>query len=340
MPPFPGAITKIFSSKRSPFTNGRLFPLIAYRDGIPAGRIAAVINHSHNSYHQDSTGFFGFFDFIDDPAVSQKLFTEATAILKAHHLTTIRGPYSPTINDECGLLTDGFDSSPLVMMAYNSPYYLNHYEQLGLKSARKLFAFTLSADAQAPERVEKIVARVKRSTGIRVRNVDLKRLNDELKIIHDLFNRTLVGNWGFVPITLHELTVAADDLKAIIDPSLVFIAERDGIPIAFSLTLPDVNELMLRCKNVHGIWRILKFVWLLKTRTPKKARLALLGVHPEHRNSGIASLFYWETLVTGRKKYLSGELSWIDESNKDITRAIELMGGRRYKTYQIFEAPL
>lgn len=304
------------------------------------GRIAAIINRNHNLHYDDSLGFFGFFDFVDEFDVSRHLWEKAALILRKRGCSAIRGPYNPSINDECGLLIDGFNSPPMVMMPYNSSYYANHYERLGLVMARHLYAYTISAEQQVPERILRIAARVKKSTGINVRNIQMRRLPEELKTILQLYNRTLSRNWGFVPLSFEELTAAAQDLKAIIDPSMVFIAERNGVPMGFSLCLPDINELMLECRNVQGIFRAMKFLWLLKTRRPTRARLAVLGVDPEYRNSGLASLFYSETLLRGKNKSIWGELSWIEESNKEIIRAIEIMGGKRYKTYCIWEAAL
>lgn len=304
------------------------------------GRIAAVVNHSHNQFHHDKVGFFGFFDCAEDKEAAAALFREASKILKAKGCESLRGPYNPTVNDECGCLVEGFERAPFVMMPYNPPYYGDLYESSGLKQVRDLFAFYISAETQAPERIEKIVNRVKRSTGVTVRNLEMKRLSEELKIIQRLYNETLDRNWGFVPITLEDLEFAASDLKAIVDPSMVMIAEKDGQAVGFSMTIPNINELMWKAKTSKGIMRILKFVWYLKMKHPKEARLAILGVAPEYRNKGIAALFYYETLIRGKKKYIGGELSWVEETNEDIIKAIQVMGGQKYKTYRIFEAPL
>ncbi len=304
------------------------------------GRIAAIVNTAHNEHYGDKVGFFGFFDFIDDCAVAQALLTQARETLLECGMDGVRGPFNPTINDECGLLTDGFDSNPMVLMPYNPPYYVDCYRQIGLQKARELYAFDISADTTAPERIRKIAERVKRSTGIQIRNIDMRRLPEELKTIQLLYNRTLCRNWGFVPISMDELNAAAEDLKQIVDPQLVLIGERQGVPMGFSMTIPDINELMLRASRSRGIFRVLKFIWLLKTVQPKRARLTALGVDPEYRNSGLASLFYWETLQRSQGKFVGGELSWVEESNKEIIRAIEVMGGTRSKTYQVFENSL
>ena len=338
MPPFPGSITKIFKSDSPYQKHGALLPFVAYRKGEPVGRIAAVVNRAHNDYYKDKTGFFGFFDSVDDKEVANALFDAARKALREYGLETVRGPYNPTVNDECGLLVEGFDSAPMVMMPYNPSYYLPLYESLGLKGVRDLYAFYLSADTEAPQRIMKIVERVKRTTGLKLRHIDLKHLDDELKIIHRLYNQTLDRNWGFVPITLEDLRFAAGDLKAIIDPEMVLIAEKDGVPAGFSMCIPNVNEIMAKTRGNSAVVRVLKFLWHLKTRHPKEARLAVLGVAPEFRGKGVAALFYAETLLTGRRKYIGGEMSWVEESNDEIIKGITLMGGQKYKSYRIFEA--
>jgi len=337
VPPFPGSISKIFHPESPYQRGGELLPLLAMRDGRPVGRIAAVVNRAHTDYYGDRTGFFGFFDCVDDQGVASALFEAARGELRKRGLDTVRGPYNPTVNDECGLLVDGFDRPPFVMMPYNPPYYERLYEGLGLRKARDLYAFYLSSATVLPERIMKIVARVKRSTGLSLRPVDLKRLDDELVVIHRLYNATLDRNWGFVPITLDDLRYAADDLRAILDPELVMIAEKDGVPVGFSLCIPNINETMGKLRSVPRILRIPLFLWHWKTSPPKEARLAALGVAPEFRGRGVAALFYAETLLRGRKAYQGGELSWVEETNEEIMHGIEVMGGTRYKTYRIYE---
>ena len=205
MPPFPGSIVKLFKPGAPFLKRGKLFPLIAFKDGQPVGRIAAIVNEAHNRYYQDKVGFFGFFDFVDDPEVAQALISEASAILRKEGLTALRGPYSPSSNDECGLLVEGFDLPPMIMMPYNPPYYETVYQQLGLSRVRDLHAYYLRSDIGIPEKIERVVERVKKRSGIQFRNIDLSRMDDELKIIEDLYNSTIKRNWGFVPITYEEL---------------------------------------------------------------------------------------------------------------------------------------
>ncbi len=319
---------------------GELLPMLAYREGKPVGRIAAIVNRRHNEYHKDKVGFFGYFDFIDDGEVSKALLDAAKSEIKARGLTSMRGPYNPSINDECGLLTEGFDSIPFAMMPFNPEYYLKHYELLGLKTARNLYAYYISADVEAGERIRKIVERMKRSNDLTVRNINMKKLDEELKIIHHLYNVTLDRNWGFVPLTYEDLQHAADDLKAIVDPSMVMIAEKNGVPVGYSMCIPNINEFMAKTKGLPPALQALKFIWLLKTSHPSEARLAALGIHPDYRHLGIAALFYYETLIRGKRKYKGGELSWIDETNAEIMKGMTFMGAKQYKSYRICESPV
>lgn len=341
VPPFPGSVVKLVDD-RAVFKklHGEIDCYIAFRDGKAVGRIAAIVNRSHNKHHNDKVGFFGFFDFINDKEVAETLLDTAIARLMKSGLEVARGPYSPTINDECGLLVDGFESSPFVLMTFNPPYYLTIYDQLGLKRARDLHAFYISAGEQSPELIEKVVKRAKRNSGLNLRPIDLKKLDRELPILQKLYNETLDRNWGYVPITYEDLECTAKDLKDIADPNMILIAEKEGLPVGFSLVLPNINEFLWKARNVKGIFRFLKVAWLIKTSSPKEARLTILGVHPQYRNSGIAALFYHETLARGKKKFIGGELSWIDEDNKEIMHAITVMGGKKYKSYRIFERVL
>lgn len=300
-----------------------------------------MVNRAHNAYYKDKVGFFGFFDCIDDVEVAKALVDHAKQELIARGCDTVRGPYSPTSNDECGLLVEGFDAAPMVMMPYNPPYYLKLYEALGLNPVRDLHAFYLLSSGPIPEKVKKIVARVKERSGISVRNIELKKLDEELKIIQRLYNETLNRNWGFVPITYEELQYAANDLKAIVDPEMVLIAEKNGEPVGFSMVLPNMNEFMWKAKSSNfALLRVLKFLWQLKTSYPKEARLAVLGVRPEFQASGLAAVFYYESLSRGKNKVIGGELSWVEETNEPMIRSIELLGGKKYKNYRIFEQPL
>ncbi len=340
LPPFPGTVSKILD-KRHPFhRRGDLFPYVAWRNGEPVGRVAAIVNRAHNEYHHDDIGFFGFFDFIDDPEVSAKLLETAEGDIRRHGLRVIRGPYNPSSNDECGLLVHGFDSPPFVLMPYNPHYYLEHYTRLGLHQARDLYAYYISDATEALSRTGPIVERLKRRAGITVRCADLKKLHDEVRVLQSLYNETLGNQWGFVPVSVEDLEFAVKDLKQVLDPELVLIAEKDGEPVGISVSIPNVNEFMLKAKASKGWLRILKFVWYVKTRRPREGRLAILGVLSGHRNKGVAPAFYFETIKRGIDRYQGGEIGWVLDVNTEVNKAAELLGAKRYKTYRIFDKPL
>ena len=339
VPPFPGSITKMFKAESPYQRHGSLTPFIAYKDGKPVGRICAIINQAHNDHYKDDFGFFGFFDFINEVEVAQALLDAAEKCLKEKGRSRMRGPYNPTVNDEVGLLVEGFESIPMVMMPYNPSYYLDIYDKIGLQTARNLFAFHINRTDTAPARILKICERVKKSTGLTLRRLNKAKLDEEIKIIHQLYNQTLDRNWGFVPISLEDLQFAAKDLKAILDPSLVLIAEKNGLPVGFSMCIPNVNEFMWSTRSWPNALRPLKFLWKLMTGRPTEARLAILGVAPEYRGKGVAALFYAESMLTGGKRYTGGELSWVEENNDEIIKGISVMGGEKYKSYRLYEKP-
>lgn len=342
MPPYPGSIRKLFEPKTSPLLKrgGKMEPFIAYRDGQPVGRIAAILNPGHNDYYQNREGFFGYFDFIEDIEVARALRDRAVARLREWQRDIAIGPMNPTSNDEFGVLTDGFEAAPMVMMPYNPSYYPAIYEALGAAKAREVLAFYIPSATPVADKIQRVVRRVRERTGVTFRTINLKRLDEELKIIEMLYNATLFHNWGFVPITLPELQAAAADLKAIMNPEMVLIAEKGGEPIGFSMVIPNINEHMAAARKYKGIFRILKFVWLLKTKHPREGRLAILGVKPEYEAVGIPAVFYEEAIMRGRKFIIGGELSWIDEGNVKMIRSLEMMGAKRTKAYRVYQWPV
>lgn len=314
--------------------------MIAFRDGKPVGRIAAIENRSHNEFYQDKVGFFGFFDAIDDTTVAKALVSSAEEELKHRGLTSMRGPYNPTVNDECGLLVEGFESAPMIMMPYNPSYYIPLYSEVGLRGVRDLHAYYISNQVQIPEKLNRVVERFNKSSKVNIRPIEMKNLKSELKIIHSLYNATLNRNWGFIPLALEDLEFAANDLKAFVEPEHVLIAEKDGEPVGFSMLLPNINELMWKVRKSSALGKMIKFIWHLKMNPPKEGRLAVLGVKPEFQASGVAPVFYLEAIRRGGKRFLGAECSWIEESNTPMMRSLELLGAKRYKNYRVFEKPL
>lgn len=340
-PPFPGSVVGLIGPK-SVFLkkHGEITPLIAYRDGRPVGRIAAIVNRSHNAHNGDKVGFFGFFDFINDSSVAKALVEAAAAILKEKGLTSMRGPYNPSINDDCGVLTEGNERPTFVSMPWNPPCYAGVYKATGLEVVRTLYAYDIPLHKEPPERVTKIVNWLKKRNNVSIRTIDMKNLRKELETIHRLYNQCLDRNWGFYPIALDDLLHAADDLKAIADPSIILFVCIDGREVGFTLALPNVNEVFHASRGRTGILRFLEMALRLKLQRIKTDRLTVLGVEPDYRDKGLSALLFFESFRIAKAKYEVSEVSWVEANNVEILEGAELMWGCRSRTYEIFEKSL
>jgi len=340
-PPFPGSVVKLIGPK-SVFVHkhGEIYPLIAWCDGKPVGRIAAIVNRSHNLHNNDNVGFFGFFDFIDDSAVATALVETAAKILKDKGMTVMRGPYNPSINDDCGMLTEGHNRPTFVSMPWNPSFYEEVYKEAGLEGVRTLAAYDVPLRDDPPVRVTKIVDRIRKRNKVTVRSIDMKNLQKEMEIIHRLYNLTLDRNWGFYPIALEDLLHSAEDLKAIADPKLIFFVCLDGKEVGFSLTLPNVNEVFHASRGRKGILRFLEMALRLQFKKPTTSRLCVLGVEPAYRDRGLSALLFYESFIVSKVKHSVVEVSWVEANNVEILEAAELMGGHRSRTYEIFEKAL
>lgn len=320
--------------------HGEIFPFIAFSDGKPVGRIAAIINRSHNSYNKDQVGFFGFFDCINDPQIAKALFDTASAIVQKKGMTSLRGPYNPSINDDCGVLTEGFHAPTFVSMPWNPAYYASLYAAAGLQSVRTLYAWIIPHTRETPDRVNKIVERLRKRAKVSIRTLNMKNLPHEMAVLHRLYNVTLDRNWGFYPISLEDLLHAADDLKAIADPSLILFACADEQEVAFSLSLPNINELLHAARGRKGLLRFLEMALRIQFQKPKDARLCVLGVDPAYQNKGLSALLFYEAYIRTKAKYERSEVSWVEANNTEILEGAALMGGTKDRTYEIFEKKL
>lgn len=304
------------------------------------GRIAAIVNRSHNAHNNDKVGFFGFFDFINDPDVAKALVDAAAAILREKGLTSMRGPYNPSINDDCGVLTEGNDRPTFISMPWNPTYYEAVYKAAGLGNIRTLYAYDIPLHAESPARVTKIVNWLKKRNTVSIRTIDMKNLTKELETIHRLYNQCLDRNWGFYPILLEDLLHAADDLKAIADPSIILFVCVDGREVGFTLALPNVNEVFHASRRRKGIFRFLEMALRLQFQKIKTDRLTVLGVEPAYRDKGLSALLFFESFRIAKAKYQLSEVSWVEANNTEILEGAELMGGHRSRSYGIFEKAL
>lgn len=344
VPPLIFDVRKNLDPNKNPFfkhADVQLF--LAEKEGKLAGRIAAIKNNNHNNFHKDKAGFFGFYETIDDEDVSDLLLDTACEWVKEKGLNEILGPVNPSTNDECGLLVEGFNSSPVFLMPYNPKHYQNKIENFGFEKANDMYAYYIPSevikDPKIMNRLERMTELIKKRSDVTTYNINMKDLKNEVRKIEEIYNSAWESNWGFVPITTAEFDYLAESLKMVVDPDLVMFAEVAGKPAGFTLSLPDFNQVL---KKMNG--RLLPFGFL-KILTGKKKidflRVIIMGVKPEYQKKAIDSVFYLETIKNGNKNgYTGAEISWVLEDNMPMRMAAEKLGAHKYKTYRIYKKNL
>jgi len=331
---------KLMDRERNPFyrhSDAEFF--IAERDGVPSGRIAAIVNHNHNREHHENIGFFGFFECADDQEAANALFETASEWLRARKVSAVRGPANPSVNDEYGLLVEGYDDPPTVMMSYNPPYYGRLVENAGLSKERDLYAYELHKETFISEKLERVTSRLKEREGLTIRPMDMKKFRKEVATIKALYARAWQRNWGAVPMTGEEFDSLAGGLKSLLEPELILFAEFRGEPVGFSLTLPDFNQALKYNRRGWLLTGLLCMFFLRKKIN--RVRILVLGVLPDRRKTGAGSLLMYET---GKRAnalgYPVGEAGWILEDNVMMNRAAQFMSGTRTKVYRIYQKSL
>lgn len=330
---------------KSPFfLRGELALFTAWKNGKLAGRISAQLDHEHLRRYKDKVGFFGFFDTIDDDEVGQALVDRAAAWLSQRGMATMRGPLSLTMYEEVGTLVDGFDMPPQILMQHSRRWQDRVAQAAGLVKAKDLYAWRFDVGA-IPPRAEKAWADTKALPEVRLRSVEPRHMERELRVIQDIFNDAWDHNWGHVPATDAEVKKTAEDLRLILDPEMAFIAEVEGKPMGMCIAIPNLNEVIRDFRGRLTPITIAKLVYRLKIRRPKSARLMMLGLSSELRGvkkyAGLSHALYVEVAKRGeRRGYEWGELSWTLEDNRPINLGIKSMGAKIYKTYRIYEKPL
>ena len=321
-------------------SHSKMTLFLARKGGKVAGRIAGIIDHNYIEFHQEKVGFFGFFESLPDAEVANTLLSNVAGWLKGHGMEKMAGPINPSTNDECGLLIEGFDAPPCLMMPFNPRYFPSLLENFGLRKRMDLYAYLLEDSSFHLDRLDRITERLKkREPQLRVRPIHLGHFDEELKIIKEIYNQAWSKNWGFVPLTDEEMDLLAKDLKPLVVSDLVLFAYWAGEPVGFSVSLPDYNEVLKHLNGKIGLLGMFKFLYYSKKI--KKIRVMLLGVKHTFQKKGVEGLLYIETFKRGiRKGYHQAECSWILEENVLMQHGIEAMGGKRYKTYRIYETLL
>jgi GNAT superfamily N-acetyltransferase len=337
-------VSALLSRSRNPFfEHAEAEYFLAQRDGEVVGRIAGIANRLHNETHDDRVGFFGFFECVDDPEVARALFDSAAVWLKERGFDTMRGPASFSVNDECGLLVDGFETPPTLMMPHNPRYYVRLVEQSRFVKAKDLLVYQGGAPdhyVPVPERLARGTELIRQRQGITLRPLDMKHFDADVERIKQLYNLAWEKNWGFVPMTDHEIDHLAEQFKPVVIPELVPMAEKDGKVIGFGISLPDLNVVFRTNRSGRMFPVVLKLLWALKTRKIRRARILLLGVLPEYRGKGVdAMLYHWIWTKSGERGIYWGEAGWILEDNPAMNAGLEKMTFRVYKTYRLYDRP-
>ena len=341
IPPLKMEQKKLIDTENNPFyNNGDIALFLAEQDGELCGRIAAIQDRRYNEHHNNKTGFFGFFECINDQSVANLLFKVAGDWLEQRGHTDILGPANPSMMDEIGILVDGFEYEPSFMMPYHKPYYANLISNAGLKKEMDMYAFRVTQASVTLDRIyraEEIVRR--RLPKLKIREIDTKNLDQEVEIVRNIFNQAWSQNWGFIPLSKKELEELAKDLKLILDPKVAHVAEVDGEPVAFSIALPDLNQALKHTDGTLFPTGIFKLLW--HRRNINQIRTALMGVIPKYQGKGIDALLHKEAIINGREVgYNSSELSWVLESNKNMIRVAEKIGASIEKTYRMYTKEL
>ncbi len=333
----------IFNRNKYPFfkhSKAELF--LAIENHKVVGRIVAIRNNNYIKFSGENIGFFGFFESIDDYRVAEILFNKTVEWIKEEGMEAIVGPENYTVNDSCGILTEGFDLPPVVGMPYNKSYYPNLFERYGFVKKTDMFAYHFPSN-KTPEnlkRHENIVAGKMRKLDIKIRPINMKNLDDEIRNFQKTYNLAFEKNWGFVPLTYEEFRYQANNLKKIADPEMVLFAEHKGEVIGFVVTLPDINQILIKIRKGRLFpLGLLKFLFYKKSITG--CRISIMGITEKYRKMGIGALLYAKVFEITRRKNITGaEASYVMADNAVMNHNIKSIGGKVYKKYRIYEIVL
>jgi hypothetical protein len=334
-------------SHNSFFQHAKVAFWLAYRDGVPVGRITAQIDALHLARYNDATGHFGFIEGTDDPSVFQALLGTAEAWLRSEGMRRSVGPVSFSMWDEPGLLVEGFDHPPCVLMGHALPYYQNHIVAQGYAQAQDLLAYDYENGKPLPATMARIIARAQEKHHFKFRTIrmDRKNFRSEVALLIDILNDAWSDNWGFVAATEAEVDDMVAMFKVVLRPEAVVIAEYEGEAAGFALTLPDINEAIGDLGGRLFPFGLAKLLWRLKVSGIRSWRMPLMGVRRKWQNSQIGAVLALSIIQQIRMSHLAlgimrGEASWVLDSNERMKHMIALVGGTVYKRYRIYEKAL
>jgi hypothetical protein len=335
----------VISRKRNPFfDHGKAQLFLARREGEVVGRISAQIDHRHVDHHQERAGFFGFFEAVDDASVSRALFGAAEAWLRERGMTCSRGPFNFSIDEEVGILVEGFDHSPMIGMTHSLPYYGPLIEAAGYAKAMDLSAYRWQIKPP-PARMLAAIERTRAAPGLRLRPINMRRLRRDVDLLLDIYNQAWGDNWGYVPVSRRAARKLAADLRLIADPKIVLIAEVEGEAAGMVVGLPNLYEAIHDFNGFIDPWKALKLLWRLKVRGPETGRIMIFGVKPKFQRRrdlyGLPFLLLYELYRAGQKRrYKWCEESWVLENNARLNAIMPYWDAHVYKRYRIYEKAL
>jgi GNAT superfamily N-acetyltransferase len=339
VPPIRIVQKELLNFKHHPFyDDAEIRHFLALKDGQPAGRVAAIVNHAHNRWYHEQRGFFGFFESVDDQAVASGLFDAARAWFAGQGIEAIRGPVNPSLNYELGLLIDGFHEPPWFMMTYNKPYYARLIEGYGFRKAQDLFAFWghIGMLEEVTKRLESLSHIVVERFQLKSRPMNTRRFDEEIATFLDIYNRSLVSTWGFVPMSTGEVKKQALGMKFMIVPELTTIAEVDGQPVGTMFGLLDYNP---RIKAIDGRLFPFGFLKLLrKKKELKRIRLISTNVLPEYQSWGVGIALVARMVPSALAWGINeAEFSWVLESNDLSFKTLKKGGAKITKQYRVYD---
>ena len=342
VPPLKKEVRRVLDPRKHPFWEfSERILFMARRGPETVGRIAGIIDRNYNQCHNEKMGIWGFFECADDPEAAAALFCSVEAWVLQKGMTFMRGPLNPSMNNESGLLIDGFDYPPAVGMTYNPPYYLGLIEACGFTKEKDLLAFLLKGDHyRLPDWMERLAERTAQKKGVCIRHVDLKNADAEFALIREIYNDSWSGNWGFVPLTENEMKDIQKSVKPFADPGLVFFIYYENDPAAVCVIFPDINPLLKRLNGRIGLLGLIKA--LIYRGEVKGLRLLMFGIKEKYRQLGLPMLAFQHIydIARGKSKYQQLEMGWTLEDNESINALIGEAGAKTYKKYRIFRKSL
>lgn len=347
VPPLDFEIRQRLDPKKNPFfQRAEAVFFTAWKDGKLVGRTSATIDREHLRLWKDETGFFGFFDTIDDPEVARALLAKAEAWLRERGVKHAMGPLSLYANDEIGVLVEGFEHPPVMMMAHSRPYQGGLAEAAGYVKEKDLWCWYYHRDTPFNERTMRAWETIKNLPEVRLRSVNMKHFESDIRTIVDIYNDAWAGKWGFVPATQPEVDKMVEEMKLVLDPDIAFLAEIDGVAAGMCIMVPNLNEVIRDMKGKLFPFNWAKLLYRAKVKHPVSTRLILLGIRGEARKNikrygGLSAAMYVEVAKRGTAKgYEWSELSWTREDDAPINLGIKSMGAKVYKKYRVYKKAL